>query len=140
AATRLAPPRRGRAAGGGPGRAAAAPRRGRPGPRPGCGRGPTPPAVSRAAPAPDAGDYKLAAKDQITVTVYGQDDLTRTLRVSQTGTVTLPLLGEIPAAGLSATELEQKIETGLRGKYLVNPKVNVTVAEFQGRQVAVMGG
>ena len=43
------------------------------------------------------------------------------------------------AAGLSPAELEQKVEGGLRGKYLVNPRVTVSVAEFQGRQFAVMG-
>jgi polysaccharide export outer membrane protein len=98
-----------------------------------------PPAVSLAPATTVDGDYKLAAKDQVTVTVYGQDDMTRTLRVSQSGTITLPLLGEVKAAGLSPTELEQKIEGGLRGKYLVNPRVTVSVAEFQGRQFAVMG-
>jgi len=100
---------------------------------------PAPPAVSLAPAVASDGDYRLAPKDQVTVTVYGQDDLTRTLRVSQSGTITLPLLGEVEAAGLSATALEQKIEQGLRGRYLVDPKVTVTVAEFQGRQFAVMG-
>src|SRR5262245_33452112 len=97
-----------------------------------------PPVSSPPAAAVEA-DYKLAPKDQVTVTVYGQDDLTRTLRVSQSGTITLPLLGEVQAAGLSPTELEQKIEGGLRGRYLVNPRVTVSVAEVQGRQFAVMG-
>jgi polysaccharide export outer membrane protein len=100
---------------------------------------PTPPPAAPVAPSTPEGDYRLAAKDQITVTVYGQDDLTRTLRVSQSGTITLPLLGEMEVAGLTPTELEQQIEKGLRGRYLVNPRVNVTVAEFQGRQFAVMG-
>jgi polysaccharide biosynthesis/export protein len=98
-----------------------------------------PPAISLSTETSGEGDYKLAAKDQITVTVYGQDDLTRTVRVGQTGTITLPLLGEIPAAGLTPTELEKKIEGGLRGRYLMNPKVTVGVSEFQGRQFAVMG-
>jgi polysaccharide export outer membrane protein len=84
-------------------------------------------------------DYRLAPQDQIAVTVYGQKDLTRTLRVSQSGTVTLPLLGEVRAAGLSASELEQVIEKGLRGRYLTDPRVNVTVAEFQGRRFGVLG-
>ncbi len=100
---------------------------------------PLPPAVSLSPATASEGDYKLAPKDQITVTVYGQDDLTRTVRVGQSGTITLPLLGEVEATGLSPTELEQKIEGGLRGRYLVNPKVTVTVAEFQGRQFSVMG-
>jgi polysaccharide export outer membrane protein len=99
----------------------------------------TPPPVSLAPAAAVEGDYKLAPKDQVTVTVYGQDDLTRTLRVSQSGTITLPLLGEVKAAGLTPSELEQKIEASLKGRYLVNPRVTVSVAEFQGRQFAVMG-
>lgn len=96
-----------------------------------------PPAVSMQAPT--GGDYKLAAKDQITITVHSQDDLTRTVRVSESGTITLPLLGELTVAGLTAAEVEEKITAGLKGGYLVNPRVTVTVAEYQGRQVSVMG-
>ncbi|MGH7266669.1 MAG: polysaccharide biosynthesis/export family protein, partial [Candidatus Rokuibacteriota bacterium] len=109
------------------------------------GRGPVvavppPPDVSREAPTlGSGGDYKLAPKDQLTVTVHGQDDLTRTVRVSQTGTITLPLLGEVKAAGQTAKALEDAIESGLRGRYLKHPKVNVAVAEYQGRQVSVLG-
>jgi polysaccharide export outer membrane protein len=90
------------------------------------------------AAAPDE-DYKLAARDQLAVVVFGQKDLTRTVRVSQSGTITLPLLGEVQAAGLSPSELEARIEDGLRGRDLVNPKATVTVSEFGGRQFAVMG-
>jgi polysaccharide biosynthesis/export protein len=99
-----------------------------------------PPAVSLETPGKGgAEDYRIAPKDQINVTILGQDDLTRTVRVSESGTITLPLLGEMKVAGLTATELEQKIVGGLKGKYLVNPRANVTIAEFQGRQVSVMG-
>jgi polysaccharide biosynthesis/export protein len=100
---------------------------------------PPAPAVSLAPPARDDGDYKLAAKDQLSLTVHGQKDLTRTLRVSQSGTITVPLLGEVHAAGLSAPELERRIEDGLRGGYLMSPRVSVAVSEFQGRQFTVMG-
>jgi polysaccharide export outer membrane protein len=84
-------------------------------------------------------DYKLAPRDQVAITVFGQKDLTRTVRLSQSGAITLPLLGEIEAAGLSTSELERRIEDGLRGRYLVSPKATVTVSEFGGRQFAVMG-
>lgn len=100
---------------------------------------PPAPAVSVQPPAADDGEYRLAPQDQITVTVFGQKDLTRTLRVSQSGAITVPLLGEVTAAGLSPAELERKIEDGLRGHYLVNPRVTVAVTEYQGRQVAVIG-
>jgi polysaccharide export outer membrane protein len=86
-----------------------------------------------------AGDYRLAPRDQVTIAVHGQDDLTRTVRVAESGTITLPMLGEMKAAGMSSTELEHAITAGLKGRYLVDPKVNVTVSEYQGRQVSVMG-
>jgi polysaccharide export outer membrane protein len=99
-----------------------------------------PPAVSLAAPSKAAGgDYRLAPRDQVGIAVHGQDDLTRTVRVAESGTITLPMLGEVKAAGLTPTELEHAITAGLKGKYLVDPKVNVTVSEYQGRQVSVMG-
>jgi polysaccharide biosynthesis/export protein len=100
---------------------------------------PPAPAVSLVPPARDDGDYKLAPKDQINLTVHGQKDLTRTLRVSQSGTITVPLVGEVQAAGLSTPELERRIEDRLRGGYLMNPRVSVMVSEFQGRQFMVMG-
>jgi polysaccharide export outer membrane protein len=99
-----------------------------------------PPAASLAPPArAGAGDYRLAPRDQVVIAVHGQDDLTRTVRVAESGTITLPMLGELKAAGMSPTELEHAITAGLKGKYLVDPKVNVTVSEYQGRQVSVMG-
>jgi polysaccharide biosynthesis/export protein len=100
---------------------------------------PPAPAVSLQPPSGSDEDYRLAPKDQITVTVFGQKDMARTLRVSQSGTVTVPLLGEVTAAGLSPAQLERKMEDGLRGRYLVNPRVTVAVTEYQGRQVAVIG-
>ncbi|HEV8307170.1 MAG TPA: polysaccharide biosynthesis/export family protein, partial [Methylomirabilota bacterium] len=112
---------------------------------PGAGAGPAPgslapPAVSLSPPpAAAAGDYRLAPGDQIAVQVHGQEDLTRTLRVSQGGTITFPFLGEVAVGGRSVKEVEQTLETGLRGGYLLQPKVNVTVSEYQGRQFAVMG-
>jgi polysaccharide export outer membrane protein len=126
----------------------ATPAAGSPGPGPGpsragSGRGPgapAPPAVSLSAPAAEAADdYKLAPGDQITIQVHAQEDLTRTLRVSEGGTITFPFLGEVAVGGRSVKEVEQALETGLRGGYLLQPKVNVAVTEYRGRQFAVMG-
>ena len=101
---------------------------------------PAPPAVSLAPASAGAdGDYRLAPQDRITVTILGQKDMTRTLRVAESGSVTLPLLGDVQAAGRSSAELEQAIEAGLRDRYLVNPRVSVAVTEFRGRRFGVMG-
>lgn len=98
-----------------------------------------PPAISLEPP--PEGDYRLAPKDQVVVQVHGHDDLTRTVRISEGGTVPLPLLGDVkvPVAGLTLAEAEAKIKAGLKGRYLVNPRVTVSVVEFAGRKVAVMG-
>jgi polysaccharide export outer membrane protein len=84
-------------------------------------------------------DYRIAPRDQLAVQVHGQDDLTRSVRVSQAGTITLPLVGEVEVAGLTAREIEQKIEGALKPAYLKNPRVMVTVSEFLGRQFTVIG-
>ncbi len=94
-----------------------------------------------AGPAPQAtdGEYRVAPRDQLMVQVHGQDDLTRTVRVSQGGTITLPLLGEVQVAGLTTREIETKVEGALKPAYLRDPRVSVSVAEYQGRQVTVIG-
>jgi polysaccharide export outer membrane protein len=102
---------------------------------------PPPPPVSLVPPSGglEAADYRIAPKDALKVVVHGQEDLTRTVRVTESGAIKLPLLGDVKAAGLTARELEQRIETGLRGQYLKQPRVNVVVTEYLGRQVAVLG-
>src|SRR5438093_8012264 len=87
----------------------------------------------------DATDYRVAPRDQLYVQVHGQDDLTRTVRVSETGTITLPLVGELKVAGLTPHDIEGAIEKALKPAYLKNPRVTVTVSEFRGRQFAVVG-
>lgn len=98
---------------------------------------PPPPAVSLQAPA--GSDYKIAPKDQLKIQVHSQNDLTRTVRVNESGAISLPLLGEVAVAGLSPAEVEAKLAAGLRDRYLVNPRVTVSVTEYLGRQVVVLG-
>jgi polysaccharide export outer membrane protein len=97
-----------------------------------------PPAVSLERPL--EGDYRLAPKDQITIQIHGHDDLTRTARISEGGTVSLPLLREpLELANLTLSEAEAKVVASLKGRYLVNPRATITVGEYAGRQVSVMG-
>src|SRR5262249_40357772 len=86
-------------------------------------------------------DYLLAPRDQVTIQVYGQDDMTRTVRLDQDGKIVLPLVGAISIGGMTTQAAQERIEAELtKGGYLKNPKVTVAVSEFQGRQYAVMGG
>jgi protein involved in polysaccharide export with SLBB domain len=76
--------------------------------------------------------YKLAAGDVITIRVFGEDDLSREkVRLTDAGTIPYPVLGEVKALGLTIGEIEASITTGLTGRYLVNPRVSVTIEEYR---------
>jgi polysaccharide export outer membrane protein len=75
--------------------------------------------------------YTLAPGDVISIRVYGEDDLTREkIRLTDTTILTLPF-GNLVARGLTINELQNAIADGLRGRYLVNPHVSVTIDEYR---------
>lgn len=76
--------------------------------------------------------YQLAAGDVITIRVFGEDDLSREkVRLSDTGTIPYPVLGEVKAKGRTIGEIEKFITAGLDGRYLINPRVSVTIEEYR---------
>jgi protein involved in polysaccharide export with SLBB domain len=76
--------------------------------------------------------YKLGAGDLISIRVLGEDDLRREkIRLSDAGTVSFPVLGEIRVKGMTVGALEEYITKGLKGRYLLNPQVNVTIEEYR---------
>ncbi|TCS71925.1 polysaccharide export outer membrane protein [Sulfuritortus calidifontis] len=79
-----------------------------------------------------ASSYKLGAGDLISIIVFGEEDLSKQkIRLTDAGTVPYPVLGEIQIAGLTVGDLERKITEGLRGRYLVNPRVSVQIEEYR---------
>ncbi len=83
---------------------------------------------------------KLGAGDAIRVTVHQQPDLTTDARVSERGTIAMPLVGEVKVLGLSPQQAAAHIATGLKqGKFLKNPQVNVAVTTLRSSQVSVLG-
>jgi polysaccharide export outer membrane protein len=82
--------------------------------------------------APELSAYKLGVGDVITVQVVGEDDLKREkVRLSDAGTLSFPYLGEIRVRGMTVGQLEDFITNGLKGRYLLNPQVTVTMAEYR---------
>lgn len=76
--------------------------------------------------------YKLGTGDVISVQVIGEDDLKREkIRLSDAGTLSFPYLGEIRVRGMTVGALEEFITKGLKGRYLVNPQVTVTIHEYR---------
>ena len=86
---------------------------------------------SRAVAQADGGAYKLGPGDQIIITVFGEDDLSMNFRLNDSGTLNYPFLGELDVEGRSVAELEQLITSGLKGPYLIDPKVTVSMHEYR---------
>ena len=75
--------------------------------------------------------YRLATGDKVAISVFGEDELSMNVTLSDEGILKYPSLGEIRVAGLTVQELERAIADGLRGDYLINPEVTVTIQQFR---------
>jgi len=81
--------------------------------------------------------YLLGTGDMVRIQVYDEKDLYLEARVSDTGTISYPFLGELKVKGLSLAKLEALITSRLKGDYLINPKVSIDMIEY--RQFYVNG-
>ena len=75
--------------------------------------------------------YRLGPGDVVQIQVFGEPDLSPQLRVGEDGTIDYPFLGDIPAAGLTLSELEARIDSGLRGDYLITPRVATAIVRYR---------
>jgi protein involved in polysaccharide export with SLBB domain len=77
-------------------------------------------------------NYRLGSGDVISIQVLGEEDLRRErIRLSDAATISYPILGEIKLFGKTVAELETVIRDGLKGRYLVNPQVTVTIIDYR---------
>ena len=75
--------------------------------------------------------YKLDAGDKLRVIVFGEPDLGGEYEVDGSGFVRLPLIGQIPAAGLGLHEFETRVKSALEEGYLKNAKVSIEVINYR---------
>ncbi|MDE2133883.1 MAG: polysaccharide export protein [Alphaproteobacteria bacterium] len=76
--------------------------------------------------------YHLGTGDTVRVTVFGETDLSGEFQIDSQGYVRLPLIGQVPAEGLSTYELESRVAAALtQGSYLINPRVSVEVTTYR---------
>ena len=88
---------------------------------------------------PGVGEYTIGAGDVLLVNVWGHEDLSREVVVSEKGTFSFPLIGGVEAAGLTIKELEAELATLLSAGYLVNPYVTIRIKGFESKKVYVLG-
>lgn len=87
-----------------------------------------------------AKDYVLGTGDLVRISVYGSPDMLTEARISATGTITFPLIGEIKLGGTSPTASEKKISDLLeQGSFVKKAQVNLVVMQFQSQFVSVLG-
>ena len=86
----------------------------------------------------ETSQFVLGPADVIRVNVWKNADLSQTVTVGPDGFVSLPLLGEVHVAGMTANQLGQAL-TGQLSVYVVTPQVTVSVVDIRSRQVYVLG-
>lgn len=101
------------------------------------------PALSREPQRPEPGrqiEYQLGAGDSIRVVVFQNADLTIEARVTENGTISFPLIGEVRIGGLTVPDAEKTIAKALKdGGFIQQPQVNIVLLQIRGYQVAVLG-
>lgn len=83
-------------------------------------------------------DYHIGNADLINVSVLGEPEMERQVRVSQNGTISYPLIGSVKVGGLSSSEAEAAISTKLND-YLRGAQVTVFIKEYGNKKVYVFG-
>ena len=86
-----------------------------------------------------AEDYIIGPGDVVRVTVYDNNDLETVTRVSDTGSIILPLLGQVNVNKLTISQASSKIAKLYSDGYIVNPQVSIFVQEFRSKKVIVLG-
>lgn len=87
-----------------------------------------------------AAELPLGSSDVLKVSVYNNPDLTVETRVSDSGFITFPLVGQVQVGGLSTAAAEKKLATLLEsGGFVKRPQVNIIVSLMQSQQVSVLG-
>ena len=99
----------------------------------------TQPAEALALSTAGSSTYKIGPLDVIDISVFKVPELSSSVQVADTGTMNLPLVGEIPAAGRTAQQLERELTSKLGAQYLQNPQVTVLVKEYNSQRVTIEG-
>jgi polysaccharide export outer membrane protein len=83
-------------------------------------------------------EFRLGPDDIVEVSVYQEKDLSTIVPVRPDGKISVPLVGEMPASGKTATELQKEIELKYR-QFIAEPSVTVVVKEINSPKVSVLG-
>ncbi len=76
--------------------------------------------------------YRFSADDQISITVFGEPDLSlEKIRIATDGTIAIPLIGQVQVQGLTSVEIEEKLIKLFSDGYLKKPAITVSIVEYR---------
>ncbi len=75
--------------------------------------------------------YRLNVGDKLHLTVFGEENLSGTYEVNSLGQVSLPLIGEVPAKGMSIGSFRKRVRNKYANGYLKNPKLTIEVTNYR---------
>jgi len=84
-------------------------------------------------------DYVVGPQDVLTVTVFGEAELSGKYTVEQDGTFTFPQIGRVKGGGMTLRGLEQELKAKLADGYLKNPQVAVAIENYRSQRILVIG-
>lgn len=84
-------------------------------------------------------DYRIGSEDVLEIVVFQVEDLSKTVRVGANGNILFPLIGEVSAAGRTTQQLSDDFAIALGKKYMIDPRVTVTLKESARQRVTVDG-
>lgn len=88
----------------------------------------------------DQASYVLGAGDVLKISVYNNPDLSLEARITESGSISFPLVGEVLVGGMTAVKAEKTIATLLQeGGFIKEPQVNILVVQFQSKLISVLG-
>lgn len=94
--------------------------------------------ASPPSPEPPVDMYRIGPRDTVQISVFQLSELNTTAQVSETGTIRMPVIGEVRAAGLTVPELRESLEEIL-SQYVTNPDVNVTIQNYRSQVFYLLG-
>lgn len=83
--------------------------------------------------------YVIGSQDQLKITVFDEPDLSTNYRVDTDGMITFPLIGRVPARGLTLAEFQDRLIARLAAGYIRNPQVRVEIDQYKSQNVFVIG-
>lgn len=83
-------------------------------------------------------NYVIGGQDGIDISVWKEPELTRSVQVRPDGKISLPLLNDVQAAGLTPTQLAEQLTESLK-KFVTNPQVTVIVTQINSQRIYILG-